>query len=162
MQIYSVLCKCTTDLSLVKVSWRVEAFAPKCRKKGKVSALCNGDFFREQISLVPYSRGYVTEHFANTSWRDLLNPQREKLVGLFNRNLFSAEIRCCSWSKKKKKKVFEKNQFLNRKRQQGKGKFEKCSVIFFCCLNFRKSHFSVSWLFIESHLQKYIHFQWYL
>lgn len=31
----------------------------------------------------------------------------------------------------KQKKVFEKNQFLNRKRQQGKGEFEKCSVIFF-------------------------------
>lgn len=32
MQIYSILCKCTTDLSLVKVSWQVPAFELERRK----------------------------------------------------------------------------------------------------------------------------------
>lgn len=60
-----------------------------------------------------------------------------------------------------KENVFEKNQVLDRKRQQGKDKSEKCSVIFFG-LNFRKRLFSVSWLFIESHFQKHIYFQCHL
>lgn len=32
MQIYSILCKCTTDLSLVKVSCQVQAFELERRK----------------------------------------------------------------------------------------------------------------------------------
>lgn len=50
------------------------------RKKWEVSSLCSGDFSREQISPVTSSRGFMTEHFAIISWRDLLNTHREKLV----------------------------------------------------------------------------------
>lgn len=65
MQMHAGLCKCTTDLSLVEVGWQVQAF--ECRKNEKVSALCNGVFFREQIFLVTYSKGYVMEYFVNIS-----------------------------------------------------------------------------------------------
>lgn len=65
MQMHAILCKCTTDLSLVEAGWQVQAF--KCRKNEKVSTLCNGVFFREQISLVTYSKGYMIEYFVNIS-----------------------------------------------------------------------------------------------
>lgn len=67
MQMYSILCKCTTDLSLVEVGWQVQTFKLECRKNEKVSALWNGVFFREQISLVTYSKGYMMEYFVNIS-----------------------------------------------------------------------------------------------
>lgn len=65
MQMNAGLCKCTTDLSLVEAGWQVQAF--EGRKNEKVSALCNGIFFREQISLVTCSKGYVMEYFVSIS-----------------------------------------------------------------------------------------------
>lgn len=67
MQMHSILCKCTTDLSLVELGWQVQAFELECRKNEKVSALCNGVFFREQISLVTCSKDHVMECFVNIS-----------------------------------------------------------------------------------------------
>lgn len=126
------------------------------RKKWEVSSLCSGDFSREQISPVTSSRGFMTEHFAIISWRDLLNTHREKLVGLFNRNLFSAEIRCCSWSKEYLKRIRFQTGTGSRERQ-----IWKMFTDFFLSLNFREKAF-FSQLVIESHLQKYTRCQCYL
>lgn len=83
MQMHSILCKCTTDLSLVEAGWQVQALELECSKNEKVSALCNGVFFREQISLVTYSKGYVMEYFVNISWSEISKSLQRKAAWIF-------------------------------------------------------------------------------